>query len=174
MPRLKQGPDTMGPSVELQERICAEVAKGYSLKAACGRLEIPDSTPRSWLKRGRDAQHQADEGEDLTPYQTVCAGFLQRYEVASAKGCLALEDESTRRARNDSGTWQEAFRKLERLHSEEWADKSRQQGEQGGIQIVIAGALEARPQVMVRGLPGADDDDHEGLPAAPSARELSP
>lgn len=176
MAKVAYGPDQYGPPEELQELICNKIAAGFSVAAAAGAADMPPTTVHGWLHKGRKAREKMNEGLDLKPQEIALAVFLERYERACGKRAMTLEELLTRRgdASNGAGVNEARF-KLERLHHEDWADKSRERDSGGGgVQIVIAGALEARPQVLVRGLPGADDADYEGLPAPSSAGELSP
>jgi transposase len=165
--------DRVGPTSEQATILCREAEKGYSVAACAAEADVSPFTVRSWMRRGRDARERLERDEEIRPTELVIAGFVERFERARAKGVRALEDLSTKRANEGLGTWMEAARKLERLDPEDWADKTRQPLEAGGIQIVIAGMLPERV-VHVGEIIDADARADEELPAAPAAlREIA-
>ena len=178
--RRKEHPDGshLGVPAEIEGPFLEKIAAGFSLPAAAGKLGVPPRNVKRWVERGRAAEKRRHDGETLTEYDEAWADFAVRYDVALGLRAHGFEERARKLADEGMGSYMQPMRALERLHPDEWVDKSRQSDGSGpGIQIIIASALPDRalPVVEVRGLPrGGDAEDREGLPAAPAAGELSP
>lgn len=158
-----------GPSTDEFRILCEEAAKGYSISSCAAASGLTLMLVRKWMERGQRALEKAYNDDDLTDSEQWLAEFTDAFLHARALGVRALEDTSTKRADEGSGTWSEAITKLERGHRGEFGKFDQQQ--QSGVTIVLNQTLDRGEQWEVI---DADARVVEELPAAPAAAALPP
>ena len=93
---------------ELQEQLCQELAKGKTVKGACGAVGIGERTYYDWIEKGR-----------TTNRNDKWCKFLNAVEIAKAKGQSKFEDVIYENA-IERGIWTCAAWYLERRDKEHY------------------------------------------------------
>lgn len=94
---------------ELQDKLCAELAKGKTVKGACGAVGIGEKTYYNWIEKGK-----------TTKRNDKWCKFLNAVEIAKAKGQSKFEDVIYENA-IEKGVWTCAAWYLERRDKEHYS-----------------------------------------------------
>lgn len=94
---------------ELQDKLCAELAKGKTVKGACGAVGIAEKTYYNWIEKGK-----------TTKRNDKWCKFLNAVEIAKAKGQSKFEDVIYENA-IEKGVWTCAAWYLERRDKEHYS-----------------------------------------------------
>ena len=94
---------------ELQEQLCQELAKGKTVKGACGAVGIGERTYYDWIEKGKN-----------TSRNDKWCKFLNAVEIAKAKGQSKFEDVIYENA-IEKGIWTCAAWYLERRDKEHYS-----------------------------------------------------
>ena len=94
---------------ELQEQLCNELAKGKTVKGACGAVGIGERTYYDWIEKGR-----------TTTRNDKWCKFLNAVEIAKAEGQSKFEDVIYENA-IEKGIWTCAAWYLERRDKQNYS-----------------------------------------------------
>ena len=108
---------------ELQEQLCEELAKGKTVKGACGAVGIGERTYYDWIEKGR-----------TTERNDKWCRFLKAVEIAKAKGQSKFEDVIYENA-IEKGIWTCAAWYLERRDKEHYSKSDEHTSESQEVEI---------------------------------------
>lgn len=137
---------------DVTREICVWLALGKSIRFACTKARIADSSYYEWRARASDGP----------PFSE----FAEATDAARQQGEATLEQEMDEAGEGD---WRAKLAKLERMHPERWARRTEHTGPRGGpIEVstdrareLIRAELAATPAADL-GMPEPDDADEEG------------
>ena len=108
---------------ELQEQLCEQLAKGKTVKGACGAVGIGERTYYDWVEKGKK-----------TKRNDKWCKFLNAVEIAKAKGQSKFEDVIYENA-IEKGVWTCAAWYLERRDKEHYGKTDETNTEAQPIEI---------------------------------------
>lgn len=108
---------------ELQEQLCQELAKGKTVKGACGAVGLGERTYYDWIEKGK-----------TTNRNDKWCKFLNAVEIAKAKGQSKFEDVIYENA-IEKGIWTCAAWYLERRDKEHYSKSDEHAPEAQEVEI---------------------------------------